>query len=63
MTEAGRPQITILRMRISCRIPKSTNTQSDYVKLITFPLQQWLRERASLLRYTYTACFVLIIFK
>jgi len=27
--------------------------------LITFPLQQWLHERASLLRYTYTARLVL----
>jgi hypothetical protein len=23
-----------------------------------FPWQQWLRERASILRYTYFACFV-----
>ena len=27
-----------------------------YVILIAFPLQQWLRERASMLRYTYIAC-------
>ena len=26
--------------------------------LITFPLQQWLHERASMLHYTYTACRV-----
>jgi len=26
--------------------------------LIAFPLQQWLRERASTLRYRYTACLV-----
>jgi hypothetical protein len=26
--------------------------------LIAFPLQQWLRERASMLRYTYIACLV-----
>jgi len=26
--------------------------------LIAFPMQQWLHERASMLRYTYTACFV-----
>jgi hypothetical protein len=26
--------------------------------LIAFPLQQWLRERASLLPFTYTACHV-----
>ena len=27
--------------------------------LIAFPLQQWLHERASLLRYTYSACLAL----
>jgi hypothetical protein len=26
--------------------------------LISFPLQQWLKERASVLRYTYFACLV-----
>jgi hypothetical protein len=47
----------IWRMRITCRIPKATNTHSQYVILIAFPPQQWLRERASMLRYTYsTAC-------
>jgi len=29
---------------------------SEYVILIAFPLQQWLRERTSMLRYTYIAC-------
>ena len=33
------------RMRIACWIPKATNTHSEYVLLIDFPLQQWLRER------------------
>ena len=28
---------------------------SEYVILIDFPLQQWLRERALVLRYTYIA--------
>ena len=36
-------------------IPEATNTHSECVLLIAFPLQQWLHERASLLRYTYTA--------
>ena len=26
--------------------------------IIPFPLQQWLHERVSMLRYTYIACFV-----
>jgi hypothetical protein len=55
LSSAGRPQMTIRRMRIACWMPKSTNTLSEYVILISFPLQQWLYERASLLRYTYIA--------
>ena len=43
------------RMRIS---PKATNTYSEYVIFLAFPLQQWLHERASKLCYTYTACIV-----
>ena len=34
-------------MRIACRVPKATNTHSEYVILIAFPLQQWLHESAS----------------
>jgi hypothetical protein len=34
------------------------NTHSEYVTFIIFPLQQWLHERASMLRYTYTACLL-----
>jgi hypothetical protein len=47
----------IRRMRIACWIPKATDTHSEYV-LITFPLQRWLYERASMLRYAYIACVV-----
>jgi len=43
-------------MRIARWIPRATNTNSDYVKLIACPLQQWLHESAFLLRYTYIAC-------
>ena len=52
---------TIWRMRIACWIPKATNTHSQYVTLIAFPLQQWLHERASLLRHTYVACLVCLV--
>jgi len=38
--------------------PKATNTNSEYVILIDFPLQQWLDEDASLLRYTFIVCIV-----
>jgi len=47
------------RMRIAYWIDKSTDTDSEYVIIITFPLQQWLHELASLLRYTYIACPVI----
>jgi hypothetical protein len=44
------------RMGIAAWIPKATNTHSEYVTLVAFPLQQRLRE--SILRYTYIACIV-----
>jgi hypothetical protein len=49
----------IRRMRFACWITKATDTHSDYVILTAFPRQQWLRERASVLRYTYAAYLVL----
>jgi hypothetical protein len=48
--------MTIWRMRIACWIPKATDTHSEYIILIVFPWQQWSRERASVLPYTYIAC-------
>ena len=45
-------------MRIEFWIPNATNAYSQYVILIAFPLQQFLHERASMLRYTYIACLV-----
>jgi hypothetical protein len=47
----GQHKTTIWRMRIACWITKATNTHSQYVILIDFPLQQWLRERTSMLRF------------
>jgi hypothetical protein len=46
----------IRRMRFACWVTKATNTHSEYVILIAFLRQQWLHERASVLRYTYIAC-------
>jgi hypothetical protein len=46
------------RMRTASWIHKATNTHSLHVILIAFPLQQWLHERATMLRYMYTACLV-----
>jgi len=56
--EPGRPQMTIWHMRLACWIPKGTNTHSEYVTVIVFPVQQWLHERASVLYYAYIACLV-----
>ena len=56
--ELDRSHMTIWRMRIACWITKATNTYSEYIILIAFPLQQWLRERASMLRYMYIVCLV-----
>jgi hypothetical protein len=60
IVEPGRPQMAIWRMRIACWITKATNTHSKYVILIDFPLQQLLHEYASMLRYTYIGCIVML---
>ena len=51
--EPDRPQMRTWRMRVGCWIPKVTSRLPEYVivLLIASPLQQWLHERASLLRY------------
>jgi hypothetical protein len=49
----------IWRRRLACKINKFTETHSEYVKTFAFLLPQWLRERASTLRYTYVACLML----
>jgi len=55
-----RPQIKIWRISTACRLPKSTDTHSEYAIFIPFPLQQWLHEHVSMLRYTYIACLVIL---
>jgi hypothetical protein len=45
----------IRRMRFPCWVTKTTDTHSECVILTAFPQQEWLRERASMLPYTYTA--------
>jgi hypothetical protein len=39
--EPDRPHMKIWRMRIASWMPKTTNTHSEYVMRIAFPLQQW----------------------
>ena len=57
----GRPQVTIWRMRYARWVPKSTNTQTGYVIVISFALQLWWNEHASVLCYTYIACLVIVL--
>ena len=63
LLETDRTLMTIRRMSIACWITKATNTQSECVTLIVFPLQQWLHERASMLSYTYSTLSVLLQLK
>ena len=45
-------------MHCACWIPYATETHLEYVILTAFPQQQWLHERASMLRYAWIACLV-----
>jgi len=56
--EPGRLQMTIWPMRFVCWITKATDTHSEYVILIAFPLQHWSTECFPVIRYTYIGCLV-----
>jgi hypothetical protein len=44
-------------MHFACWVTKATDTHSEYIILIAFPQQQWLRERVStLLLYVQCLC-------
>ena len=58
IVEPGRPQMTVWCKNFACWIPKATDTHSEYVTLIAFPLQQWLHEHAWMSRYTRTSYVV-----
>ena len=45
-------------MRVARLIPEATNTLSEYVTFTASLLQQWLHERTSVLRHTYSECIV-----
>jgi len=64
IVEPGKPQATIWCMRIAYWMPRATNTHPGYVILNTFPQQQWLQERPSVLGYAYMpvhdSCFSFI---
>jgi hypothetical protein len=55
-----KPKMTIWRMRNACWISKAKIIRTVCVSLIAFPLQQWLHEGASMLRYAYFACLVIL---
>jgi hypothetical protein len=52
--------MAIWRIRIAWWITTTTNTHSEYVILIAFPLPKWQHEHASMSRHTYTAGLVLL---
>ena len=47
-----------MRMRFVCWINKTTNTHSEYVIIIAITRQQLLRQRVSVLGYSYITCLV-----
>jgi hypothetical protein len=49
---------TVRHMRSACWILKAPDAHPEHGILIALPLQQWLHERASTLRYKYTASLV-----
>jgi len=58
IVDPDRPQATIWRMLIACWIPTVIKIHSEDAILVGFPLQQWLHERALMLRDTYSARIV-----
>jgi hypothetical protein len=47
----------------ACWITKAKNTRSECVILVAFPRQQWLRERTTILRFTYTPSLLTDVLK
>ena len=50
MVQPDRQQMTVWHTRVACWITKAVDAHSEHVILIAFPQQQWLFERASMLR-------------
>jgi hypothetical protein len=63
MAGPGRTHDNVTRRTpIACWITQATDTLPEYVILIAFPRQQWLRERAAMLRHsTLPVLFELIV--
>jgi len=58
IVESDGPQVKIWCMRIAYWILNATNTRSENVILIAFPMQQLLDERASMLRLHCMSCIL-----
>jgi hypothetical protein len=56
------PPMSIRHMRNACCVTKATNTHTEYVIFIAFPLQQLLHERGSMLRYSTSPVLFATIF-
>ena len=68
IVQPDRPQMAILYSQTGhrwqyntgilfvCWLPQARNTLSEYVIFMAFPMQQWLHEQVSELRYIDTAC-------
>ena len=56
MVQSGRLQVIIWHMPIACLIPKVIYiyTQSEYIKNIAFPPQQWFCKHASNVAFILT---------
>ena len=61
IVEPDWPQMTLWLTCIVCWIPKATNSHSEYVILIAFPLQQWLDECCYII-HTLPVLLLLILF-
>jgi len=62
MAPPDRLQITTSGMSFTCWLTKATDLHSEYVLLTASPLQELLRERATLLSYNYVNCLVICNF-
>ena len=60
--QPGRPEMTIKKDHALFTLDNSgcrhTHTHTEYIILIAFPRQQWLRERVSMSRHTYITSYV-----
>jgi hypothetical protein len=57
--EPDRPRMTIWRMRNASWITRATDTHSECVILIAFPLQIWTYQNATIFRFTYISSLII----